>query len=59
MNHLRDPRVIPVILCTGCAHPVPAPRVSGPVRCDRCGKRMTVVNIQAVGDKAGIPGRGR
>jgi LSD1 subclass zinc finger protein len=35
----------PVIICTGCAHEIPAPRGAARVQCRDCGKRMQVVSI--------------
>jgi LSD1 subclass zinc finger protein len=42
-QELRQP--VPVIICTGCHHPIPAPRGSAAIQCRDCGKKMQVVSI--------------
>jgi hypothetical protein len=43
----------PVVICTGCAEAIPAPRgKGGQVQCQHCGKRITVVNIQPAGESS-------
>lgn len=37
---------IPVIVCTGCGHPIPAPKGSAALQCRDCGKRMNIVSIR-------------
>jgi LSD1 subclass zinc finger protein len=49
-QELRRP--VPVIVCTGCAHPIPAPRGSAPIQCRDCGKKMQIVNIRPSGDNS-------
>jgi len=39
---------IPVIVCTGCGHPIPAPNGSAAIQCRDCGKKMQIVSIQPV-----------
>jgi hypothetical protein len=36
---------IPVVICTGCSHPIPAPRGSAALQCRDCGKKMQIVSI--------------
>ena len=36
---------MPVVICSGCGHPIPAPRGSAGIQCRDCGKRMQVVSI--------------
>lgn len=43
----------PVVVCTGCAEAIPAPRgAGGKVKCPYCDKQMNVVNIQPAGEKS-------
>ena len=36
---------VPVIICTGCGHPIPAPRGSARIQCRDCGKKMQIQSI--------------
>jgi LSD1 subclass zinc finger protein len=43
--HLETNNPVPVIICTGCQHPIPAPRGSAAIQCRDCGKKMQIVSI--------------
>ncbi len=45
---------LPVIICTGCAHPIPAPRGSAALQCRDCGKKMKIVSIGPAGETGRI-----
>jgi LSD1 subclass zinc finger protein len=36
---------VPVVICSGCSHPIPAPRGSALIQCRDCGKKMQVKSI--------------
>jgi predicted RNA-binding Zn-ribbon protein involved in translation (DUF1610 family) len=36
---------VPVIVCTGCGHPIPAPNGRAQIQCRDCGKKMQIVSI--------------
>ena len=43
----------PVIVCTGCAEAIPAPRgEGGRVKCPYCDKVMNVVNLYPAGESS-------
>ena len=35
----------PVIICSGCEHPIPAPRGAAMIQCRDCGRKMQVKSI--------------
>lgn len=41
---------VPVIVCTGCQHPIKAPRGDAAIQCRDCGKKMKIVSIGAAGE---------
>lgn len=45
--HMETGRIpeIPVVICTGCQHPIPSPRGAAAIQCRDCGKRMQIVSI--------------
>ena len=36
---------VPVILCTGCGHEIPAPNGSAHLQCRDCGRKMQIKSI--------------
>jgi DNA-directed RNA polymerase subunit RPC12/RpoP len=36
---------VPVIICSGCGHDIPAPRGSALIQCRDCGRKMQVKAI--------------
>jgi LSD1 subclass zinc finger protein len=39
---------VPVVICSGCAHPITAPRGSALIQCRDCGKKMQIHSISPV-----------
>ena len=37
---------VPVVICSGCQHPIPSPRGSARIQCRDCGKKMHIVGIR-------------
>jgi predicted RNA-binding Zn-ribbon protein involved in translation (DUF1610 family) len=37
---------VPVIVCTGCGHDIPAPNGGAAIQCRDCGKKMQIVSIR-------------
>ena len=42
---------VPVVICSGCQHPIPAPRGSAKIQCRDCGRKMNIVGITPTGDR--------
>lgn len=37
---------VPVILCSGCSHPIPAPNGDAEIQCRDCGRKMHIRSIR-------------